>query len=398
MNKFKKIISILIIALLIIPFQYPVNADSTDIIDVHFFKSQTCLGCAEMERFFDEEILTVYDNVNVIYYDISESQNLDLMNEVAQTFGNPGLTPTIAIGGVGFYNDSDTTKEQIKGLLDYYTENDYVDITNKLINDEVILDSDFDHIEEIVNVINVINIPLIGEVETSSFSTLVLAILVGFTDGLNPCAMWILVFLLSMLISMKDKKRMWIIGFTFLLTSAILYGLAMVLMSELFVTFSQFGFFRYIVSAFALVFGGYLIYQFFKKRKDDDGCVVVDDKKRKNIIHKIQDIVKSDKLIVAILGTIVLAVSVNLVELACTAALPAGFVSMLSVQNFNFLQRFMYIGIYVLFFLIDDLIIFGIALVTMRISGISNKLSKVSNIIGGVLMVIIGILLLFSLI
>ncbi len=399
MKQIKKLFLVLLVALFISPSNNQVLAsESNQQIDVHFFHSETCLGCAEMESWFNEEILTEYTDINIIYYDIALQENLDLMNQVAETFNHPGLTPTIAIGGVGFYNESNKTKAEIKGLLNYYADNDYVDITQKLINHETILESDFDNLEEIVNVPNVITIPIIGDVQVDNLSTIIFAILVGFTDGLNPCAMWILVFLLSMLISMHDKKRMWIIGFTFLLTSAILYGFVMVLMSEAFVTFNQFGIFRYIVSLFSIIFGIYLIYKYFKSRQEDDGCEVIDDKKRKTIIHRIQNIVKSDKLFVALIATVVLAVSVNLVELACTAALPAGFVSMLSIQNYTFIQRLGYIGVYVFFFLLDDLIIFTIALISMQITGISNKLSKISNIIGGILMLVIGVLLLFSII
>lgn len=55
-----------------------------------------------------------------------------------------------------------------------------------------------------------------------------------------------------------------------------------------------------------------------------------------------------------------------------------------------------YILIYILFFLIDDLVVFFIAMITLHITGITTKYSKYSHLIGGVIMVIIGILLIFK--
>ena len=90
------------------------------------------------------------------------------------------------------------------------------------------------------------------------------------------------------------------------------------------------------------------------------------------------------------------AVSVNIVELACSAGLPVMFIEILSVNNLSIIEEIIYIGLYMLFFLLDDLIIFFIAMTTMQLTGFSTKYGKLSKLIGGILLFLIGLLLIFK--
>jgi hypothetical protein len=91
-----------------------------------------------------------------------------------------------------------------------------------------------------------------------------------------------------------------------------------------------------------------------------------------------------------------LAVSVNIVELACSAGLPVMFIEILSMNNLSTIENVIYIGLYMIFFLIDDFIVFFIAMFTMKITGISTKYNKYSHLLGGVIMLLVGLLLLFK--
>src|SRR5699024_4433762 len=88
-----------------------------------------------------------------------------------------------------------------------------------------------------------------------------------------------------------------------------------------------------------------------------------------------------------------LAISVNLIELACSAGLPVIFTQVLAMNDLSTLEYWIYIFIYIFFFMIDDLIVFAIAVKTMELTGITTKYTKYSHLIGGLLMFIIGILL-----
>ena len=204
--------------------------------------------------------------------------------------------------------------------------------------------------------------------------------------------MWVLLFLISSLIGMENKKRRWIIGITFLLTSALMYLLIMMSWLNIMVSITSTIVIRSIIAIFAVVFGLVNLINFFKLK--EVGCTVVNDSKRKKVFDKIRKFTTEKSLLIALVGVITLAISVNLIELACSLGLPVLFSSILGVNNVTGLSAFIYTLIYILFFLIDDLIVFIIAMFTLKITGISNKYSKYSKLIGGILMLIIGLLLL----
>jgi cytochrome c biogenesis protein CcdA len=388
MKRIRQIILILVLGLLINPFFQSVSA--VDNVNIYFFHSTTCLNCADMEEYLID-LQEEYPNTNIIYYEIDNSDNYDLFVEVADAFDIGALAPTVIIGGLAFQGYNDQLEKDIKDTLNLYATTEYVDIVNKIINGETVLDTDFDEL-----IRRTVNLPFIGEVEVESLSLFVGAVILGFVDGFNPCAMWVLVFLIGMLVNLKDRKRMWIIGMTFLFTSALAYFIIMFAYLELTKNLLDTAiWFRYLIGIFAVVFGGYNIHKYFKNRKKEIGCDVTDEVQRKKIIEKIKDIVKKQNLLLALIGVVILAITVNLIELACSAGLPLLFTQILSYNDLSRGLELSYMGIYILFFLIDDLIIFAIAMFTMKVTGISNKYSKLSSIIGGVIMVIIGFLLVF---
>ena len=149
------------------------------------------------------------------------------------------------------------------------------------------------------------------------------------------------------------------------------------------------------IAMVAVIFGCVSILRFLN-RKEDDGCEVVDTKNRKRIINAIKKIVKEKSFILALLGIILLAASVNVVELLCSLGLPVMFTQILAVNEVSNTMQIIYSLVYILFFLIDDIIIFVIAMKTLEIKAISNKYGKYSHLIGGLIMLIIGLLLIFK--
>ena len=149
------------------------------------------------------------------------------------------------------------------------------------------------------------------------------------------------------------------------------------------------------IGLFAIGGGLFNLWSYIKTRKTS-GCVVVDDNKRKKIFGKIKKFTSEKSFILAILGVMALAISVNMVELACSAGLPLIFTQLLALNEVSGLAGFYYTLVYIFFFLIDDLIVFTIAMITMNVTGISTKYNKYSHLIGGILMLIIGLLLIFK--
>ena len=190
---------------------------------------------------------------------------------------------------------------------------------------------------------------------------------------------------------------MWVLGLTFILTSGFIYLMFMVSWLNVAKYTSGIIFIRYLIGVFALTFGLINVYRYIKSLKEKDvGCDVTDATKKRKIMDRIRNILDKNKMLFAVLGIMLLAVSVNLIELLCSLGLPVMYTEMLGLNNLSTLQYGIYLFVYILFFLIDDLIIFFIAMKTLKIKGISNKYMKYSHLIGGVIMLIIGLLMIIK--
>ena len=188
---------------------------------------------------------------------------------------------------------------------------------------------------------------------------------------------------------------MWILGITFLVSSALVYFLFLVSWLNLAIFLNKIIYIRLGIAMVAVILGVVSILKYLN-RKDDDGCEVVDSKNRKRIINSIKKIVKEKSFILAILGIVLLAVSVNIIELLCSLGLPVMFTEILAINEVKSGMQLVYSLIYILFFLIDDIIVFIIAMKTLEIKAISNKYAKYAHLIGGLIMLAIGLLMIFK--
>jgi len=126
------------------------------------------------------------------------------------------------------------------------------------------------------------------------------------------------------------------------------------------------------------------------------GCKVTGDEKRRKIFDRIKDITQNKQFIVALFGIVLLAFAVNLVELVCSAGLPAIYTKVLTMSNLPTWQYYIYLLFYILIFMLDDMFIFFTAMVTLHAVGIQSKYARVSHLIGGIMMFVIGLLMLFK--
>lgn len=393
----KRIIKLCLLLIFLL-FPLVVNAKENK-ITLYLFHGDGCPHCASEIEYLNR-IEKKYNNLEIVKYEVWYDQdNSEFLNQVKESFGvsNP-YVPTTVIGNTLITGFSDSTGNKIERAIKYYSSNDYIDQVQKIkegtFNKEKYEDS-FEKYEKETDKDVTINIPLLGKVNLKRVSLMASAVIIGLVDGFNPCAMWILLFLISVLIGMKNKKRMWTLGVAFLTTSALVYMLIMLSWIQIAVKITTVIWIRNIIAIIALIGAVINIRSYIKSRKSS-GCEVVDDKKRKSIFNKIKKFTSEKSFILALVGVIGLAISVNLVELACSAGLPLVFTELLALNNVNDSMKFLYTIIYIVFFLLDDLIVFFIAMFTMKITGISTKYNKYSHFIGGIIMLLIGILLIFK--
>ena len=340
-------------------------------VNLYLFYGQECPHCEE-EREWLKEIKNEYQEfLNVYEYEVwHNDDNKQKMETVKDLFSeSKSGVPFTVIGDTEYVGYSETIGSILENKIKTYSEID--------------------------NNQNEINLPFLGTVNAKKVSIPLVAVILGLIDGFNPCAMWILLFLINMLFGMKNKKRAWILGYAFLLTSGVVYFLSMIGINFI-LGVTTIKYMKLAIAIFILAAGILNLKKYLKTRKEEVGCTVVDEKKRKNIVGKMKKIKNSDNFIIALLGIIVLATTVNLIELACSLGFPVIFTEILNLNNINGIAKIIYLLIYIVFYLLDDIIVFTISMFTLEATGITNKYNKLCTLISAIIMILMGLLLIIK--
>lgn len=285
--------------------------------------------------------------------------------------------------------DTNDEEENIEEIGNIYSPIQKIDDTENSLTWDMITTSTVWKIEEIHT--------RFGNISLKNLSLPAISIVLWVLDGFNPCALWVLLFLISMLLSMGDRKKMWIIGSTFIAASAFVYFLFMIAWLNIILFFWYLLRVKILIGLVALWWGWYSLYEYLKERKETHGgCPVVNTDKKKRVFERIKDIINRKHLVIALWGTIILAFAVNLVELLCSAGLPVIFTRILTLNNLSTMQYYLYIALYIFFFMSEALVVFFISMITLQAVGVTTKFTKWNHLIGGILMVILWLLMLFK--
>lgn len=404
-----KVLTILTFLLvLLVPFGSAYAQEDTvvdnDKINIYLFWGEGCPHCEKEKAFLKTY---VEDNPDVIVRDYEvwgSKENLNLMMEFAKELNvDVRGVPFTVIGEhyvIGWVSD-DYSGGKIREAVECGREDSCPDIGAEILTEDPEVKGEEDvqgeeekKDKEVVGIPGKMDLPIIGEIETKNFSLPLLTVVLGALDGFNPCAMWTLVFLISLLLGLKDRKRMWILGIVFIGTSAFVYFLFMAAWLNFILFIGMVTWVRAIIGLVALGGGIYNLREYFVNK--DANCKVTNKEKRQKVFQRLKDITHKESFLLAIGGIILLAFAVNLVEAVCSAGLPAVYTQILSLNDLSKAQYYLYILLYIFFFMLDDLIIFFVAMKTLHMTGASKKYSRWSNLIGGILMAVIGILLIFK--
>ena len=237
-----------------------------------------------------------------------------------------------------------------------------------------------------------ISVPLLGEIRTADLSLPALTVVLGALDGFNPCAMWVLVFLIGLLVGMQDRVRMWVLGSAFVAGSAAVYFLFMAAWLNFLLFVGAVVWVRAAVALVALAGGFYYLREYF--RNPGAACKVTAPEARRRALERLRRLALESRFWLALLGIVALAFAVNLVELLCSAGIPAVYTQVLALSRLPAWQYHAYLALYILVFMLDDLIVFVVAMNTLQITGMTTRYARFSHLAGGAVLLSIGALLL----
>jgi hypothetical protein len=379
-DRFKRslIISLIILGI-IIGFTSQGTSSPGEGFEVHFFYLPGCSHCEEQEP-FNEKLESEYTSINITRHDATTPAGSALLSEMLENLGiedEPDFPITIFGNQVfGGWESEETTGRAIEEALQQCLAGNCPPPTSEEPKHKI-------------------NLPLIGEIVLSDYSLPALAVILGLVDGFNPCAMWVLVYLISIVATLRDKKRIWLIVGSFVLASGILYFLFMTVWLNLFLFIGYVKAVTIVIGLVALG-GGILQIRGFIETKGAVVCEVTSEESRKKTMTKVQEIVSSPLTWGILVGIIALAFTVNAVEFVCSAAIPAVFTQVLSLANLTTFQYYGYILLYVFFFMLDDLVIFGTAAFALT-SSLGDRYAKYTRPVGATILIILGLLLLLCL-
>ena len=354
---------------------------------IHVFLDGGCPQCQSVLPYL--EMLGDKYSISIKKYDISLEENKNLFKEFKENYGlKAEMYPTIFVGERYLIGEEPIRKaleSEIKNCLDFGCPcpiskvRPYTPITAK--PEDVTLDEK-----------QTITVPLIGEVDLSSMSLGVVTALIAFVDGFNPCSLWVLTFLLGIVIYTGSRKKIILIGSTFLFVTTFAYGLFMLGLLNVFLYVGYLTWIKVVVASVAGIFAIVNIKDYFWYKKGIS--FTISDKYKPKMFRDIRKIMQGEGSTWAMIsGTVIMALGIVLVELPCTAGFPVIWTSIIAEHNITGISFVMLFLLYMLIYLLDELVVFGTVAFTLKASKFEEKHGRILKLIGGMIMLALAIIL-----
>lgn len=344
---------------------------------IHFFYQQGCPHCARARIYLDG-LQMKHPHISIISHDLSRSrQDLEwfiLLNQ-KNNIQRPGV-PSFSLCNrflVGF--DPNVTSSNIEQILRSAS------YKNALANTEPHYQSE-------------INLPMLGKINYQQMGLPLFTVLIGLVDGFNPCAMWVLLFLLSLLVNLKSRKRILLIAGTFVLVSGMVYYAFMAAWLNLFLIIGFSRTLQITIGAIAILIGTIHIKDYFAFKKG--ATLSIPESSKPGIYARAREIIQANNLIAALISVFIIAVLVNFLELLCTAGLPALYTQILTLHQLSQFQYYGYLVLYNLAYIFDDALMVGIVVYTLSRHKIQEQHGRWLKLTSGTVVLVLGLLLAFE--
>ncbi len=356
---------------------------------VHIFVHGDCPQCDSVSPFLDS--LTEKHNIDLTRHDVSDPKEKELYDKFKETYSIiDGGFPILFIGN-RFLIGETSIKENLEQEIIDCKEKGCICPAEKIHGLTPYPPQPKDITPETKESIK---LPVLGELDASKMSLPVLTIILAGVDSFNPCAFFVLFFLLSMLIYAKSRKRMLLIGGTFVFFSGLIYFLFMSAWLNLFLLIGQLMIITTIAGFVALIVAGINIKDFFFFEKGVS--LVIPESAKPKLFQRMRNLLKASSLSSMMIGTIILAIAANSYELLCTAGFPMVFTRVLTLHNLSTAQYYMYLGFYNLVYVIPLLFIVSMFVITLGAKKLTEWQGQVLKLISGMMMLCLGLVLIIK--
>ena len=353
-----------------------IEESNTKQVTLYYFWSRYCPHCLDAKPFINK-LPQTYPWLTLKSYDLignkSNQQRYVLMAERLDQSATS--VPAFIFCNqiiVGYGDENTTGKELVEKLLTCHEQN-----ASQQIEEE-----------------QRFNIPGLGEMHYQDFSLPVFTLLIAALDAFNPCAFFILFFLLSLMVRQHSRTRMLVIGCIFVLCSGVMYFLFMSAWLNLFLITEQLILITATAGVIAIVFGSINIKDYFYFKKGVS--LSLSDTARTRLFARIRQLTQSGSWVTMITATVILSIAANSYELLCTAGLPMVYTRVLTLNDLSNAQYYLYLAFYNVVYIIPLLLIVLIFTLTLGSKKISEKEGRILKLLSGTMMLGLGGILLFN--
>jgi thiol-disulfide isomerase/thioredoxin len=368
---------------------------TTSTTTLYLFYGEGCPHCAKEELF-----LTDFAKKNpqllVKKYEVWHNpKNAELLGQVGSALGlKVSGVPLTVVGNqsVTGFNSVDDTGKEISRLVIENLKTPTQDVVNSLLTGETVdaqVKTDRNTSQQNST------LPWLGQTDLKKLSLPLLTIIIGLLDSLNPCAMWVLLFLIGIILGMDNRPKMWLMGWTFIGASAAAYFIFLAAWLNIYQFIKYVSWINWAIAALAITVGLFNLWDFWVSR--NGGCDIAGNPtKRKIIMDKIKHFALNESFFVALIGLGIVGAAVNMVELLCSAGLPAVYIPILTATAKSQLTYYLYLILYCFCYILIQVVVFLIAMFSLKQVAISSRLTRWFGLASGLLMITVGLFLIFK--
>ncbi len=342
------------------------SAAAFDSIRIDFYYSEVCGSCIDALENVIIPIEEKYnENVSVVYKDVFV--NLSYRDEmIALRLSYPSVVV------------NNSTKIPTQNLNFSTVDRIVAGYIKNLTKKETFNETD-------------IFVPFIGRINTSALSLPVLTIVLGALDSFNPCAFFILIFLLNLLLYVRSRRRMLLVGGIFIFFSGLFYLIFIfILFNSLMITAQHIAAVSLVAGSIAILIGFFNIKDFFFFKSGPS--LSIPESRRSEIFKRIRNLVRTTSLPAIIVGAVILAVTVNFYELLCTLGFPLIFTTQLNSYDLSLVEKYLYIVGYNVVYVIPLIIILLIFVFTLGRMKLSEWSGRSLKLLSGIMIFSFGVL------
>lgn len=385
----------LLITLLLVSFTVPVYAtneqtwysksiEKQPVVNLYFYWSKKCPHCLEAVPFI-EQLDKKYDWLHVFSRELTEHpEYIEKYIAMASSLNQEAQSvPAFMWCGqmfAGYDNPDNVGKYLEQSLVSCYQ---LLKDNNKQFKPELVTPVDEESI----------TIPILGSLSLTKYSLPVYTIILAGIDAFNPCAFFVLLFLLSLMVHAKSRKRMLIVGGVFVLFSGFMYFLFMAAWLNIFLMMGNIDAITLAAGFVAVVIASINIKDFFWFKRGVS--LSIPESAKPSLYLRTRKLVTAGSLPAMIIATAGLAAFANLYEFLCTAGFPMVFTRILTMAELPTFSYYLYLIFYNIIYVIPLLVIVIVFSLTFGKKKLQQEQGRLLKLLSGCMMLLLGLVLVF---